>query len=63
MLKISFIIKLSKKLLLLINVPKRDKVDLYSNLNYKDKMVKKLLFKNLNKAIDYLIPNFKQVFT
>ena len=56
--KIRFITKLSKNLLSLINVAKVDKVGVgVGDGDYKDKMIGRLPFKNLNKDTGYLTPN------
>ena len=61
MLRTSFIIQLAKNLLLVL-VAENAKIG-SGNSDNKDQIVKKLLSKNLNKSISYLIPNAKKRFT
>ena len=59
MLRSSSINKLFKNLLLSINVAKNNEISISSNVDCKDKTIKKSLFKILNEAMDYLIHNAK----
>ena len=64
MIKTSSITRLSKNLLLLIDIAKSDKVDIYYGGDFEDKIFKNLLFrpKNLNKITGYLLFNAKPAF-
>ena len=58
------ITRLWKKLLSLIDIAKRDEVDIVSSgSSYKDKTTKRSLSKNFNKVIGYLTPKTRLAFT
>ena len=51
----------STRNLLFLLIAKNTEID-GSGSNYEDKIIEKLLFKNLNKTIDYLTFNAKKIF-
>ena len=63
MLETSFKNRLSKNLLLLINVAEFNELGVDGDSDSKDKTVGRLLSKNFNRAIGYLTPATRQTFT
>ena len=58
------ITRLSKNLLLIIDIAKSDKVGIISGgADYKNEIIKRSPFKNLNKAATYLTPKARLPFT
>ena len=62
MLITSFIIRLPKNLLSSIDVTQSDEVDVSSDGDCEDEMVKRSAFKNLNKITNYLILEARLIF-
>ena len=62
MLKTSFVSRLSKNSLLLIDVAEVDEVDISGTGDCEDGTVQRLLFKNLNGTTGYLTLDIRQAF-
>ena len=63
MVKTSSTTRLSKNLLLLIDMAKVNEVGVSGDSNCEDETVERLLFKNSNRTIGYLTTNTRQGFT